>query len=234
MPTEAQLAANRQNAQLSTGPKTAEGKEAICFNNLRHGLAGAFHILPWENDDDFSGLQLALRAEHNPQTPTEQILVDRMAQHEWLRQRALNLQNLCFNEAGMIDEEKQFGLYLRYQTAHERGFHKCLSDLLKLRAEKRKAEIGFELQRRKQADQARKDEAALSQRAEDSKKAELHEARTRLANAKAAHLELDTDIKGTIQAILPGHTPIEFNQIKGVLKIAIEEVFSNRTVRQAA
>jgi hypothetical protein len=134
----------------------------------------------------------------------------------------------------MIDEEKKFTVYLRYQTTHGRAFHKCLSDLLKLRAEKRKVE---------------KDETALSQRAEDSRigfesqkqkqqsetrKTELHEARTRLANAKAAHLELDTDIKGTIQAILRGHTPIEFHQLKGVLKIAIEEVFGGRVVTKAA
>ena len=236
MTSDAQLAANRRNCQLSTGPRTAEGKEAVALNNFRHGLAGAFCFLPWEKPAAFDGLLSGLCSEHNPQAATEQILVERMAQHEWLRQRAQALQHFCFDEAGFVDydKEKQFALYLRYHATHERAFHKCLSDLLKLRVEKRKAE---------------KDEAALSQRAEDSKngfesqkqkqadqerKAELHEARTRLANAKAAHLELDTDIKGTIQAMLPGHTPISFDQVKGVLKVAIEEVFSNRPVGKAA
>jgi hypothetical protein len=236
MPTEAQIAANRANSQLSTGPKTADGKQAVSQNNFRHGLTGAFHFLRWEKPTDFDHLLLGLCAEHKPETPTEQILVERMAQHEWLRQRAQTLQHVCFSEAGSVEtrHEKEFTLYLRYQTTHERAFHKCLSDLLKLRAEKCKAE---------------KDEATLSQRAEDSRigfelqkreqdaesrKAELHQARTRLANAKAAHLELDTDIKGTIQAILPGHTPIEFNQVKGVLKVAIEEVFGDRIVKKAA
>ncbi len=214
MSSEAQIAANRANAQLSTGPKTEEGKEALCFNNLRHGLAGAFHILDWEDEEDFDGLKLALEAEYRPQTATERILVARLAQHEWLRQRASYLQNLCFSAEGIVTDEKQFSLYLRYQTTNERAFSKCLSDLLKLRAEKRKAEIGFESQTQKEADQARKQE--------------LHEARTRLANAKAAHLELDTDIKGTIEARLPGHTPIPFDQLKGVLSIAIEEVFGTR------
>ena len=143
---------------ISTGPKTAEGKEAICFNNLRHGLAGAFHLLPWENEDDFSGLQLALRAEHNPQTPTEQILVDRMAQHEWLRQRALNLQNSASPEDGHdLTSEKEFALYLRYQTTHERAFHKCLSDLLKLRAEKsEKHKLALNRKKRQKEAEARK------------------------------------------------------------------------------
>ena len=53
-------------------------------------------------------------------------------------------------------------------------------------------------------------------------------------HAKAAHLELDTDIKGTIEARIPGHTPIAFNDIKGVLKIAIEEVFGGREIKHKA
>jgi hypothetical protein len=51
-----------------------------------------------------------------------------------------------------------FSLYLRYQTAHHRAFHKSLNGLLKLRAEKRKAEIGFEAQERKNEDQRIKTE----------------------------------------------------------------------------
>jgi hypothetical protein len=66
-----------------------------------------------------------------------------MAQHHWLRDRAGLLQSNCFQDEGSIDE-KRLALYLRYQTTHERAFHKCLNDLLKLRAEKRKNEIGFE------------------------------------------------------------------------------------------
>jgi hypothetical protein len=218
--SEAQLAAHRAHALLSTGPRTEAGKEALCFNNFRHGLAGAFHILDSEAEEDFDSLKLALEAEHRPQTPTEQVLVARMAQHEWLRQRASHLQNLCFSAEGIVTDEKQFALYLRYQTTHERAFSKCLSDLLKLRAEKRKAEIGFESQKQKEADQTRKQEA--------------HEARTRLTNAKAEHLELNTAIKGHVQAVLPGHTPIPFDELKGVLQIALEEVFGSRIRKHAA
>jgi hypothetical protein len=34
------IAANQQNAQRSTGPKSATGKATICLNAFRHGLAG--------------------------------------------------------------------------------------------------------------------------------------------------------------------------------------------------
>ena len=40
----------------------------------------------------------------------------------------------------IIEQEKYFTLYTRYQTTHEHAFSNCLSDLLKLRAERRKAE----------------------------------------------------------------------------------------------
>ena len=54
------------------------------------------------------------------------------------------------------DAEKNIALFLRYQTTHERAFHKCWNDLLKLRAEKRRSEIGFESQKQKQAEEQRR------------------------------------------------------------------------------
>jgi hypothetical protein len=85
-----------------------------------------------------------LLAEHAPTTETERVLVQRMAQHIWISQRAINLQQLCLDpDTGICDSEYRLALYLRYQTTHDRAFHKCLSELLKLKAEKRKAANGF-------------------------------------------------------------------------------------------
>ncbi|MBV8865569.1 MAG: hypothetical protein JO210_09275, partial [Acidobacteriaceae bacterium] len=93
----ARLAANRANAQLSTGPKTAEGRAVVSQNRWRHGLTGSFMLLPWERSEDFQQLAADLRSEHQPSTPTEKLLIDNMAQHHWLMQRAISLQNLSFN-----------------------------------------------------------------------------------------------------------------------------------------
>jgi hypothetical protein len=154
--TESQIEANRENAKLSTGPKSEAGKAAAALNNTRHGLAGAFRVLPTESQSDFDELFAILRDEHQPATFTETTLVEAMAQHHWLRQRTLNLESSCYDPAtGQIVDQKQLALLLRYQTTHERAFHKALNDLLKLRAAKQKVQIGFESQQRAEREKER-------------------------------------------------------------------------------
>jgi hypothetical protein len=117
-----------------------------------HGLArhrnGTFKLLNSEDPEAFAAVKQSLETEHSPSTETESILVNNMVESLWLAQRAQNLQDTYLDpDTGAITNEKQFSLYMRYQTTHTRVFHKSLNDLLKLRAEKRKAEIGFEAQR---------------------------------------------------------------------------------------
>jgi hypothetical protein len=96
----------------------------------------------------------------------------------------MRLQTKCIEEGfPTSDDNKGLPLYLRYQVTHERAFHKCLNDLLKLRAEKRKAEIGFESQKHKQADQRRRESS-------ENRKKELHRWNVLLAEAKFDHQEL--------------------------------------------
>jgi hypothetical protein len=212
MSTEAQVAANQKNSRLSTGPQSAEGKARICLNAFRHGLAGAFMILSDEVREDFNELYEGLRAEHQPESPTEILLVESMAQHYWLKQRALRLQSLCFD-----GDEKTLALYLRYQTTHERAFYKALSTLLKLRADERKAEIGF-----------------VSQQNRERERAELNQARIRLANAKVQHLEIDSDIRQTIEAPLPGHMRIPFDVMRTTFRSVVDQVSRELKTKEAA
>ena len=112
-----------------------------------------------EKHDKFEALKTELADEHQPATPTEAILVNSMAESLWLSQRSQSLQETCIDfMTGQIKDAKMFSLYLRYQTTHTRAFHKCLSDLVKLRSEKRKAELGFEAQKRKEEELGIKNE----------------------------------------------------------------------------
>ncbi len=122
---------NRANSQHSTGPKSPQGKLASSGNSLKHGLASATIIIPGEDPAALEALLHDLLEEHQPANPTEQLLVNEMAQSYWLTQRALRFQNECFTENG-VDEER-LSLFLRYQTTHERSFHKALATLLRLK-----------------------------------------------------------------------------------------------------
>jgi hypothetical protein len=150
MSTANQIAANQANAQLSTGPKTEIGKAASSQNSWKHGLTfGVFRVLEGESQMRYQDLLEQLLSEYNPATPTEAILVERMAQHHWLRNRAVNYQN-HYLETGDENTASKLSLFMRYESMHERAFHKCLADLLKLRAEKQKQEIGFASQAHKE------------------------------------------------------------------------------------
>ena len=147
-----QQTANEANAQYSTGPRTPEGQAISSRNNLRHGLAaGTFHVLPSEDAAAFELLLNGLRDEHNPQSTTEDILVEGLAQHHWLAQRALRLQNELFATRDLSDPviQKQLALYIRYQITNERAFHRSLADLLKLRKATGCTQNGFVPQNRR-------------------------------------------------------------------------------------
>lgn len=132
---------NRENAQHSTGPNTGEGKAISSKNRLKHGFCGQFIVLASESQEAFDNLLQDLRREHEPATPTENILVDGLAQHYWLNQRAQIMQeNAMRTDRQTHEKEKSFALYLRYQSMNARAFSKCLKDLLKLKAERQKQE----------------------------------------------------------------------------------------------
>jgi len=53
MSTKAQIKANQQNAQKSTGPQTVEGKTIVSQNAVKHGLFAAEAVIKGENPADY-------------------------------------------------------------------------------------------------------------------------------------------------------------------------------------
>jgi hypothetical protein len=163
MSTNAQILANQQNAQKSTGPTSEAGKQASSQNAAKHGLSysydnAQFFLLPEENREEYHALFARLCDEHQPDTETEIILVRNAAHHEWLRARAIRFQDRCFFEGMNIPAKEHFALYMRYELQHERAFVKCLNDLAKLREQKRKEQIGFVSFKQKQQAETRANE----------------------------------------------------------------------------
>ncbi len=88
MATEKQIAANRANAQHSTGPRTAEGKAVVARNALKHGLRAQTSILPDEDAAAFDALGDSLIDDLAPNGALEMALVERMAVLLWRVARA--------------------------------------------------------------------------------------------------------------------------------------------------
>jgi hypothetical protein len=97
MPSNKQLAANRANAERSTGPKTEGGKARSRANAWKHGLTAKTLIIVGENANDFDLLRTELMDEHDPQSASECELVERLAGILW------RLRRVPFFEAAILD-----------------------------------------------------------------------------------------------------------------------------------
>jgi hypothetical protein len=86
--TEQRLAANRANAQLSTGPSTIEGKAVASRNATRHGLLSSRVLLDDEDSGEFENLSDELCQSLRPVGRAEMAIVERIAITIW-RQRRL-------------------------------------------------------------------------------------------------------------------------------------------------
>src|ERR1039458_5143886 len=82
MATPAQIAANRQNAQKSTGPRTPEGKAVSSQNAFQSGLDADSQFCYGEDRADFYRLQVEYFTRFSPQSPEERFHVDTLPRNE--------------------------------------------------------------------------------------------------------------------------------------------------------
>src|SRR5579872_3614358 len=97
MITAAQVAANQQTAQLSTGPVTEAGKAVSSQNGMNHGLSSIFRVLVHENQAEFGALKQALESEFQPKGEHEGFLVSQMIQSRWRLNRVNRLETVAFD-----------------------------------------------------------------------------------------------------------------------------------------
>ena len=97
MSTTAQIKANRQNAQKSTGPKTEEGKAVVSQNAVKHGIF-AESVIKGENEADYEAFHDQLLAELVPVGTMETMLAERVVNLWWRLRRAERMQNEAIDE----------------------------------------------------------------------------------------------------------------------------------------
>jgi hypothetical protein len=98
MATQAQILANRRNAQKSTGPRTSEGKIAVSQNAVTHGLSAQKTVISSESQEDFDLHRDWILSELNPDSPMQKMLAERIVSHSWRLKRIANIQNQTIDE----------------------------------------------------------------------------------------------------------------------------------------
>ncbi|MGH9619962.1 MAG: hypothetical protein ACRD45_09680, partial [Bryobacteraceae bacterium] len=82
-PSPAQLAANRANAQLSTGPRSPAGKAVSRLNAVKSGLTGRSVLLPTDDVAAYEHHVREFMKELNPVGIREQCLAQSIADNMW-------------------------------------------------------------------------------------------------------------------------------------------------------
>jgi hypothetical protein len=87
------------------------------FNALRHGVLSRYIVLPWEDEQEFRAIVSALVAEHAPQGPTEEHLVEEVAGIIW-RKRRLRLAEAAAHRRGLVDTLKPYRETVKAALVH--------------------------------------------------------------------------------------------------------------------
>jgi len=87
-PSEAQVAANRNNSKHSSGPKSERGKHRSSQNAMRHGLTGRIVVLPHEDMEVFKAFSKEIVESLNANSPMERQCAQAIADAQWRLNRA--------------------------------------------------------------------------------------------------------------------------------------------------
>jgi len=131
-------AVNRANALLSTGPRTAAGKQRSSLNATTHGLSSRSPVLATE---DPAAYQLHCRQffdEYQPATPTETLLTQQLADTAWRLNRIPLLEAALLSQdpspQTLIPQLATLGLHGQRLS---RQFQKIMEQLREIQYERR-------------------------------------------------------------------------------------------------
>lgn len=102
------------------------------FNALRHGVLSQYTVLPWEDGEEYCELIEALIAEHKPQGPTEEHLVEELAGIIW-RKRRLRLAESAIHHRALEDTTGSYSKTVKAALIHitEPGKSESVADAIR-------------------------------------------------------------------------------------------------------
>jgi len=191
MSSAAQTLANQANAQHSTGPVTEEGKSRVAENRITHGLAGSQFRLLSWESPEQFSEFAATTKAEYNPQTREE---DRLV-HAIIQHYWLMQRALTLQDAILCQDTMTDTDQKRISLLirYQTTNERSYYKAMKELKTIRKQQIGFESQN----------------------------AKTRLANAKAEALEVETDIHKTVEAPLPGNVRIPFADIQDACAAAI-------------
>ena len=166
--SEAQITANRRNAERSTGPRSPQGKENSRRNALKHGLTGEGVALTNEDAAEVERVFVDLEAELRPSGTMGRLLVRRIATNAVRMERCVLQETAALSgrviqaeadaeasglgepeqaEAGrraMFDPSKEATLARKYEAAAERGFFRALKEFRQVEREAKAPDLASE------------------------------------------------------------------------------------------
>ncbi len=92
MATEAQIAANRRNAESSTGPRTKEGKSRSSRNAVTFGIYSAADFVLPEDNGLYHRFCENFQNELSPEGPFEQTLAAEIVHAAWRLRRCSSIE----------------------------------------------------------------------------------------------------------------------------------------------
>ncbi len=140
MATEAQITANRNNAQASTGPVTSAGKLRVSRNAISSGLYSSGDFVRPDEHDLYAEFCAGFQADLKPRGAIEQTLSAEIVHAAW------RLRRCSVMEAGMSPTDdfqldpltgKTQQSIDRARAAAHRIFHRAMSELRRLQSERR-------------------------------------------------------------------------------------------------
>ena len=87
MASDRTIAANRVNAQKSTGPRSLEGKRRSSQNATKHGLTATQVLIPGEDPAEYETLHQKMLNDYQPEGTAEVQLVERATSLLWRLRR---------------------------------------------------------------------------------------------------------------------------------------------------
>jgi hypothetical protein len=120
MASSAQLTANQKNAQLSTGPRTTEGRNRSSQNALRFGLFSTKNCVQPHETEEYEALSAALWNDMRPNGAMQELFATEVVRAAWRLRRCTEVESVLAEkttgEDPMLDQE-----LLRTQTAVDRA-----------------------------------------------------------------------------------------------------------------